>query len=54
MVIGASKLEIVCLGISRRLTDRGLRSAELAIPDINAEAVHNHLAKQAKMAKTNH
>ena len=53
-VIGASKLETVCLGFSRWLTSGGLRSAELVIPHINAEAVQNHLDGQAKMAKTNH
>jgi hypothetical protein len=54
MVIGASKLETVCLGICRWLTGRGLRSAKQVIPHVNAEAVHNHLDGKAKMAKTNH
>lgn len=54
MVIGASKLETVCLGFSRWPTGRGLRSAELVIPPVNAEAVHSHLDGEAKMAKTNH
>ena len=53
-VIGASKLETVCLGFSRWLTSGGLRSAELVIPYVNAEAVQNHLDGQAKMAKTSH
>lgn len=54
VVIGASKFETVCLGISRWLTGRGLRSAEQVMPHVNAGAVHNHLDGQAKMAKTNH
>jgi len=53
-VIGASKLETVCPGSSRWLTSGGLRSTELVIPHVNAEAVQNHLDGQAKMAKTSH
>lgn len=54
MVLSDSKLETVCLGISRWLTGRGSRSAELVIPNFNAKTVHNHLDGQAKMAKTHH